>query len=100
MIEALIDQIPPLEVIYNYAKFVDIVSDHIQTDIPLDRLEKLILLADRLDTSRIVTVNFIPPEFQDGDAPVVQVRDAVAQALQGTGGEANAFLRDNCKAPS
>ena len=100
VIEALIDQIPPLEVIYNYAKFVDIISDHIQTDVPLDRLEELIFLTDRLDTSRIVTVNFIPPEFQDGDAPVVQVREAVAQALQGTSGEANAFLRDRCKAPS
>ena len=54
-------------------------------------------LADRLDTSRIVTVNFIPPEFQPGDAPIAQVRAAVAQALEGRANTSNALLADSCR---
>lgn len=97
VIEALIDQVPPLEVVYRYVAFTDIVSNHVNTDIPLDRLGELVTLANKLDTSRIVTLNFIPPEFQPGDAPVAQVRQAVAQALQGRADQTNAVLADRCR---
>ena len=99
VVEALIDQVPPLEVIYHYVAITGIMSDHINTDIPLNRLEELITLANKLDTRRIVTVNFIPPEFQPGDAPIAQVRQAVSQALQGSNNQANVVLADSCHRP-
>ena len=97
VIEALIDQATPREAVYNYATLSDIISQHTHTDIPLDHLEDLVSVASRLDTSRIVTVNFIPPEFPSGNAPIPQVREAVTRALEGRTNEANAFLADSCK---
>ena len=97
VIEALIDQTTPREAVYNYATLSDIISQHTHTDIPLDHLEDLVSVASRLDTSRIVTVNFIPPEFPSGNAPIPQVREAVTRALEGRTNEANAFLADSCK---
>ncbi len=99
VIEALIDQVPSLRMVRNYVALADIITDHINTDIPRDRLDELIDLADRLDTSRIVTVNFIPPEFQPGDAPIAQVREAVTQALRRTTNQTGAFLDDSCQRP-
>ena len=97
VIEALIDQVTPREAVYNYATLSDIISQHTHTDIPLDHLEDLVSVASRLDTSRIVTVNFILPEFPSGNAPIPQVREAVTRALEGRTNEANAFLADSCK---
>ena len=99
VIEALIDQVPSMEIVRNYVALADIITDHINTDIPRDRLDELIDLADRLDTSRIVTVNFIPPEFQPGDAPIARVREAVARALRRIPGEAKTYLDRSCGGP-
>ena len=99
VIEALIDQVHPIELVRNHVALADIISNHINTDIPRDRLEELVILADRLDTSRIVTVNFIPPEFQPGNAPIVQVRQAVTHALQGSTDDTKTFLEDSCQGP-
>ncbi len=99
VIEALIDQVPSIRMVRNYVALADIITDHINTDIPRDRLDELVDLADMLDTSRIVTVNFIPPEFQPGDAPIAQVREAVTQALRRTTNQTGAFLDDSCQRP-
>lgn len=97
VVEALLDQVPRMELVYRYMDLTDIIAGHVSTDIPIDRLSDLMGLADRLDTSRIVTVNFIPPEFQPGDAPIAQVRAAVAQALEGRANTSNALLADSCR---
>lgn len=99
VIEALVDQNSPLEILLKYPLLADIVSDHVRTDVPLDRLDELLAVGDLVDTSRIVTVNFIPPEFPRGSAPVAKVRAAVAQALLGTEEAANISLADSCRAP-
>ena len=99
VVEALIDQVPGLELVYRYTELTDIIANHVSTDIPIDRLGDLMGIADRLDTSRIVTVNFIPPEFPPGDAPIAQVRAAVSQALEGSANTSNAYLADSCQTP-
>ena len=99
VVGALIDQVTPAEILASYVSLTGLISDHITTDIPLDRLDELIVLAERLDTSRIVTVNFIPPEYPRGPAPIVKVREAVIRALQGVDNETNSFLAGNCRPP-
>ena len=99
VVEALIDQTSPFEILRHYLALTDIVSDHVQTDIPADRLEELLVISRIVDTQRIVTVNFIPPEFPRGSAPVAKVQAAVAQALEGTSQEANVSLADSCQPP-
>ena len=98
IVEALIDQSSPLEILLKYPALTDIISEHVLTDIPFDRLDELLTLSRSVDTSRIVTVNFIPPEFPRGSAPIAKVRAAVAQALGGTSEVANVSLADSCRA--
>lgn len=100
VVEALIDQNSPLEILVRYLALAETVSRHVHTDIPLDRLDELLALRRTVDTSRIVTVNFIPPEFPRGSAPTAKVRAAVAQALRGTTDEANVSLAESCQAPA
>ena len=97
VIEALVDQVSPLEAVSRFADISDIISQHLVTDIPLERLEDIIAVAGSLDTSRIVTVNFIPPKFPRGNAPIRQVREAVTRALEGTANKSNALLSASCK---
>lgn len=99
VVGALIDQVTPARVLANFLPLTAIISDHVTTDIPLDRLDELIVLANRLDTSRIVTVNFIPPEFQRGPAPIARVRAAVDRALEGATNETNNSLSESCRGP-
>lgn len=100
VVEALIDQSSPMEILLKYPALAETVSKHVHTDIPLDRLDELLTLGSAVDTSRIVTVNFIPPEFPRGSAPTAKVRAAVAQALRGTAEETNISLAESCRAPA
>ena len=100
VVEALIDQNSPLEILLRYPALTDIFSAHVRTDIPLDRVDELLALSRSVDTSRIVTVNFIPPEFPRGSAPTAKVRAAVTQALRGTAEGANVSLAESCRAPA
>ncbi len=99
VVGALIDQVPTAEVIYRYGDLTEIISDHVDTDIPLDRLDELIEIAGRLDTSRITSVNFIPPEFPPGDAPIIAVRQAVIQALLSGPDQDRPTLSGSCRQP-
>ena len=98
VVEALIDQNSPVEILLKYPALADTVSQHVHTDIPLDRLDELLALSRSVDTSRIVTVNFIPPEFPRGNVPTAKVRAAVAQALLGTAEASNVSLAESCQA--
>ncbi len=81
VIGALVDQVGVRSVLANYTDLTNIISDHLMTDIPLDRLPEMLEVAARLDTSRILTLNFIPPEWKRGSAPIPEVRAAVQIAF-------------------
>jgi len=81
VVGALVDQVGVRSVLANYTDLTDIISHHLMTDIPLDRLPEMLEVAARLDTSRILTLNFIPPEWKRGNAPIEQVRAAVQVAF-------------------
>lgn len=100
VVGALIDQVSIPDVLANFVSLTGIISAHVKTDIPLDRLDELVGVARKLDTSSIVTVNFVPPEFPRGSVPAELVREAVAQALEGVDDEANASLSATCRNPS
>ena len=99
VVGALIDQVTLARVLANFLPLTDIIADHVATDIPLDRLDEFMVLVKRLDTSRVVTVNFIPPEFPRGPAPVARVRAAVDRALEGRTNATNSSLAESCRHP-
>lgn len=81
VVAALIEQVHPLDVVAKFGPFTNIVSDHVVTDIPLDRADELLAIAARLDTDRMRSYNFVPPEFPSGRVPLTKVRSAVESAL-------------------
>ncbi|MDG2114131.1 MAG: LCP family protein, partial [Actinomycetota bacterium] len=81
VVGALIDQVGVTTVLANYPALADIIGSHLETDIPLDRLPELLDVAARLDTDRIVTLNFIPPDYPRGNAPIEIVRAAAIAAF-------------------
>ncbi len=99
VVEALIDQVSIPDVFTNFVSLTGIISAHVKTDIPLDRLDELVGVARKLDTSKVVTANFIPPEFPRGSVPTALVREAVTEALLGVTNEANASLSEACQNP-
>lgn len=100
VVEALIDQVSIPDVLAKFVSLTGIISAHVTTDIPIDRLDELVAVARKLDTSSIVTVNFVPPEFPRGSVPADLVRAAVAEALLGVDDESNASLSETCRNPS
>ncbi|MYA73666.1 MAG: LytR family transcriptional regulator [Acidimicrobiaceae bacterium] len=99
VVEALISQISISEVLGKFVSLTGIISSHVQTDVPLGRVDELVDVSHKLDTSKIVTVNFIPPEFPRGSVPTALVREAVTEALLGVADEANAALSESCQNP-
>ncbi|MDH4278905.1 MAG: LCP family protein, partial [Acidimicrobiia bacterium] len=81
VVAALIDQVTPLDVVTSFGPFTDIVAGHVVTDIPLDRADELLAIAARMDTDRMQSFNFVPPEFPSGRVPLTKVRSAVETAL-------------------
>jgi LCP family protein required for cell wall assembly len=81
VVGALIDQVSAFSAIAKYTSLTDIISNHSTTDIPLRRLPDLLDVAARLDTSRITTLNFVPPDYPRGAAPTALVRSQVARVL-------------------
>ncbi len=81
VVAALIDQVAPLDVVTKFGHLTDIVADHVVTDIPLDRADELVAIAATMDTARMQSFNFVPPEFPSGRVPLTKVRSAVETAL-------------------
>jgi LCP family protein required for cell wall assembly len=81
VVGALVDQVGVRKVLGNYTAITEIIADHLTTDIPLDRLPELLDVASRLDTERILTLNFIPPDYPRGAAPIELVRQRVVEAF-------------------
>lgn len=78
---ALIDRVTGRDVLVHAHALNGIVADHVTTDIPVDDLPALVELAGLIDSSRTRSVNFIPPEYPQGDAPVADVRAAVRRLV-------------------
>jgi LCP family protein required for cell wall assembly len=59
-LSALADQADPLDVLRNFGSIARTVERNVRTDIPLDRLPRLVRLATRVDPRTTLTVTFGP----------------------------------------
>ena len=96
VVGAMIDQISALDVIRNFRPLSDIISEHVTTDIPLDRSDDLIQIADRLDPQRITTLSFVPPDYPEREIPFARVRADVSRDLAETADEPSTPLVNAC----
>lgn len=66
VLEALVKQSSPAEVVRAYPRIASVLEDTLLTDIPISRLDDFIDLLPKIDTERITTIRFIPPTYVAG----------------------------------
>ena len=99
VLEALVKQSNPAEMVRAYPRIASVLEDTLLTDIPISRLDDFIDLLPKLDTERIATIRFIPPTYVAGldergkDIPdVALIRQDVQVAINNPVAEAVADL--------
>lgn len=63
VLEAVLDQAEPTDLILNFQTIADVIKRSVQTDIPLDALPELVKLLPDIDRDEILSIAFIPPEY-------------------------------------
>jgi LCP family protein required for cell wall assembly len=66
VLEALVKQSNPAEMVRAYPRIAAVLEDTLLTDIPISRLPDFIDLLPKVDTERITTIRFIPPTYVAG----------------------------------
>ncbi len=88
VIAAIADQASPAKVLRSFGALAKTFSDSVSSDIPAGGLPAISRLAASIDPGEIVSIGFVPPEFDkasDGKGfpipDVRKIRDAVANAI-------------------
>lgn len=63
VLEAVLDQTQPTDLVLNFQTIADVIKDSVQTDIPLDALPELVKLLPQIHRDEILSIAFIPPEY-------------------------------------
>lgn len=99
VLEALLEQSDPTELVLAYPRILGVLKDSLQTDIPVSRLDDFIDLLPIIDTDNIVTLRFIPPDYLAGftdagaNLPDVElIQSAVRIVMDSSPAEAMAAL--------
>jgi len=69
VLEAVIEQTGPIEIIAGFGKLAAAAKEHVTTDIPQDRLVDFVDLIPKLDTSRISSLRITRGQYKTGGAP-------------------------------
>ena len=62
-LSSMADQLDPVRVLRNFGRLTSIVEDNVSTDVPLDRLPRLVRLVAGVDRAETLTVTFGPEYF-------------------------------------
>ena len=63
VIEAMMEQADPTDLLLNFGKFADVIKETMITDIPVETLPELVKLLPMVDLENVVSIRFIPPEY-------------------------------------
>ena len=87
-LSAMADQLDPVRVLRSFGRLTSIVEDNVSTDVPLDRLPRLVRLVAGVEQSGTLTVTLGPEYFfgrrKKDNHPVPnggKIRRAVKQAI-------------------
>lgn len=92
VLAALAEQVGALDLFTAVPRLAHALESNVSTDVPIELLPALIRVATNVDSSNVVTVRFVPPEFTDGTDPrgglvpdAARIREAVHDTLEGLG---------------
>jgi polyisoprenyl-teichoic acid--peptidoglycan teichoic acid transferase len=69
VLEAMLQEANPVTLALHIGSLADAVTKYVTTDIPIDQLPNLVKLLPKVDSSNIVSVRFIPPDYVAGYRP-------------------------------
>jgi len=69
VLEAMLEEADPVTMALHIGQLANAVTTYITTDIPIDQLPNLVKLMPKIDSSKIVSVRFIPPDYIAGYRP-------------------------------
>lgn len=82
VIGAFAQQATPSVVLTNFAKIANVAKKSAKTDIPRELLEHITELGLKVKDARIVSLQFVPPEFYTGSPDWQKIRAATARTLR------------------
>ncbi|MBB2910206.1 LCP family protein required for cell wall assembly [Streptosporangium becharense] len=82
VIGAFAQQATPAVVLTNFAKIANVAKKTAKTDIPRELLEHIAELGLRVKDARIVSLQFVPPEFYTGSPDWQKIRTAAARTVR------------------
>lgn len=69
LVRAAVAQTNTVDLVRAFPSLLDVMQNSVTTDIPIDFLPDLVWAAGEVDLSRIATVGFVPPRYNDGRTP-------------------------------
>lgn len=66
VLEALAEGADPAGLLLNFPRLAGVLKEVVNTDIPIDQLPDLVKVATKINTDEIVSIQFIPPTYNDG----------------------------------
>ncbi|MFF5248432.1 LCP family protein [Streptosporangium sp. NPDC000095] len=82
VIGAFTQQATPSVVLTNFVKIANVAKKMAKTDIPRELLEHITELGLKVKDARIVSLQFVPPEFYTGSPDWQKIRAATARTLR------------------
>jgi polyisoprenyl-teichoic acid--peptidoglycan teichoic acid transferase len=82
LVSAVAEQMTLQTLLLTFPDLVDLIRDHIVTDIPLEMLPDLVMLREKIQTDQIVSIGFIPPEYHVGQSSEGHNLPAYEEILQ------------------
>lgn len=90
VLAALAEQVGAIDLITAVPRLAATLEAHVSTDVPIDLLPALIRVARNVDSSDVITLRFVPPDYTDGRdsrghliPDTAEIRAAVEAILNG-----------------
>ncbi|MGI9155965.1 MAG: LCP family protein [Marmoricola sp.] len=88
VMNAMLQQLSPKEVVLNFGKIADASAAMVKTDIPASELDRFMALALKTRKQPVRTVSFVPPMIKTYNPDVRKIKASVARATSASKGSA------------
>jgi anionic cell wall polymer biosynthesis LytR-Cps2A-Psr (LCP) family protein len=89
VMNAMLHQVSPQVALRNFSKITEASTAMISTNLPRSEVDRFIALALKAKDQKLASVSLVPPLIDTGNPDIAVIREAVAQATDGSAGSAD-----------
>jgi LCP family protein required for cell wall assembly len=89
VMNAMLHQVSPQVALRNFSKITEASTAMISTNLPRSEVDRFIALALKAKDQKLASVSLVPPLIDTGNPDIAVIREAVAQATDGSTGSAD-----------